>query len=80
VKCLNCGHDVNQHNLGGDRGCRVRILTDWSQMEETYTGFRRCRCESYRGLIPTPVSSECPHEFLAEGGCVFCGAARVVGR
>jgi hypothetical protein len=77
VKCLNCGHEANQHNLHTDRACRVRILTGWCELEETYTGWRGCGCVHYRGLIATPVPAQCPHEFLEHGGCVICGAARV---
>jgi hypothetical protein len=66
--CAGCGHADSQH-ISGSR-CEVRVLSDWSDEAGQYTGWRRCTCQGFRAIV-------CPHEFLEQGGCVFCGAARV---
>jgi hypothetical protein len=79
-KCLACPHLAKQHNLdkGGDRCCRVKILSGWSDEKNTYTASKRCGCPGYAGLDPDADS--CAHEFLKEGGCVHCGCPRAVTR
>ena len=75
MKCLNCGHSAAQHNLPGDRRCRVRTLSNWSTQRREYTGSKECECRCYSGIDPT--TDTCAHEFLPVGGCVHCGEAKV---
>ena len=75
-KCLACGHVARQHNLHGDRLCRVRVASGWSEQAHTFTTSRACVCHGYWG--PTPAAEVCACEYVPTSNeCVHCGKARV---
>jgi hypothetical protein len=73
--CVACPHLARQHDLDGDGHCRVRILTDWSEEFQVFTGVRDCDCPGYRGSDPKDA---CDCEYVSGSPyCVHCGAVRV---
>jgi hypothetical protein len=74
-QCQSCGHSAKQHNLDGDRACRVKILSGWSDERCQYTASKPCLCTGYAGL--DPEVDTCAHEFLPQSEhprtCVQCG-------
>jgi hypothetical protein len=75
---MECPHQHHQHNMGddGDRRCRVKILTGWSEGQNRFLSSRPCECPGYRGL--DPEVDTCCHEWVsASPNCVHCGKMRV---
>lgn len=73
--CVACPHLARQHDLDGDRHCRVRILTDWDEVTQRFCGSRVCECPGYVGIDP---SDACDCEYVSTSpNCVHCGKVRV---
>jgi hypothetical protein len=74
-KCPECPHFARQHNLDGDRRCRVRILTGWSDDKQQYLSSRPCNCP---GCPPDIELTDCACEFVPTSPqCVHCGKVKV---
>ena len=73
--CVACPHLARQHDLAGDGHCRVRILCDWDEELQVFTGVKECGCPRYRGADPQDA---CDCEYVPSSPyCVHCGKVRV---
>lgn len=73
--CLRCSHPLSSHAKEGERQCRRKTLTGWSEETKTFANDEMCECEGYLGRVPNHEVGKrgCPHE-LVEGSrvCVVC--------
>lgn len=76
MNCTRCGHTLQQH---GAAGCRVKVLTGWSETQLAFTSHRDCTCTGYIGSVPVTGRGGCPHEMIKESNlCVHCGRPATV--
>lgn len=73
--CRQCGHPYSAHRHDGERTCKRRTLTGWSEKDKTFSGQQACTCPGYLGRIPNENVGKrgCPHEVLQGSRvCVIC--------
>jgi hypothetical protein len=76
-KCPACPHFARQHNLDGDRKCRVHSLSGWSDEKQQYLRSTPCGCPGFPAGLET-AADHCACEFVpASNHCVHCGKVKV---